>query len=439
MDVGTILRTWRADVAHRGQADTARALNVTAQALNQWEHGVRAPTRTQLRQIDDLYTARGALLDLCLAVGTAAAFEPRLSWSHNFTEEAGPVWAWLRPASTAGQVLAELSWGPVHTRVDEGCSADGLFVASPVSPANPPLHVRLDAPGWVDFGRGVPPTALGLPIIDAAQIVPDADGGAHDSRWLFDATAPLFARLQAIFRRLSGSRRSLRPYFSTLSPLTGDEQPDALSGSEDEPGLVVEPSELRRIREARNLSREDVAREASKLDRAHEVDAHIIRNLEHGRSPRVVGLLSRLDMIYRADGRLGVETVRAEPVRPGLWLARFPEYWIGPVWVNFASRRPTTEAIADVVITWFPWRTRLRVHHGTSVTFRRATFDAAAPEISVPPGWLVQVGVGLPRTAHDVNADWRPAGRRAVVVLLRDGLHKASHQTAGLKSLRRVD
>jgi len=94
---GWLLSAWRQNVVGRSATDVATDLGVARSALSNWESDRRQPDAPTVEQLDRLYGARGALVDLLAAAGTPVGLDPRRTWWHNYRPSGGPVWAWVRP------------------------------------------------------------------------------------------------------------------------------------------------------------------------------------------------------------------------------------------------------------------------------------------------------------------------------------------------------
>ncbi|XVV10834.1 hypothetical protein ACQP2X_39250 [Actinoplanes sp. CA-131856] len=135
-------------------------------------------------------------------------------------------------------------------------------------------------------------------------------------------------------------------------------------------------------------------------------------------------MLARLDTVYHADGRLGIDRVfdsrTRQPDRKHGFEVIFPRFWVGPIWLQVRGPDPTAETTIDLV--WGPWRRRQRVRSGTVITTRKATTDAPELAVKVPTDWGFAAGLGAVPTAVDINKGWFPVSAKAAVSLIRDGL-----------------
>lgn len=412
--LGAVLTTWRAHAGFDQQQVAARLQPASSVgALSTWERDRRRPSWERIAELDDIYGAGGALVDLAGALDSPVGLPSRRVWSHNFRSEPGPVWAWLRP-ETPGVLQAVLRWGAFGIDLRHECTRRGVLVCVPTSFTNPAGWVILREPGWVDFGRGRPPTELGIPIIEAldhASVtdLPHSVAGlvsralseryrsdaafATEVQQLFGARPDLVDR---VFNTTTGWRQILdvgpAPAAAARSGAAG--MPAGFSGSQ-----------YAALRAARHLSLRQAAEAATTLDPTAPVSDDHVRRLEAGSAPRVERLRSRLDMVYRADGRTCVETIATRRgATTGRWILDFPDYWVGPVWLQVDGPAGTT---SDAVLVWAGDYVPLRVHAGRVLTCRRAFHGAPPASLSLAPNWTVSAaGVGAREHAADVNWGW---------------------------------
>jgi len=413
-----LLRTWRSEVAGLTQAEAKEALYLASRgSLSGWETGAKPVPIDRLRDIDRCYGAGGALVDVAMALGTPSALPARRTWTHNFSGSGGPVWMWLRPPPGAGEVVAAARWAAFGYDCAEPCDDRGIFCTVRASMANPALWVELPEPGWVDFGEGVLPPQLGLRTVDVvavARVVGDGHSPAGlvappiVDRFLDD---PAFAA--AVLEFLSGSPDAVRDVFSAREGWGRIDDLTASGHGGAGPSGGARPfsgSQYRQLRAGRGLSQADAAELATELlpderdrrGRLRPVTVEHIRSIESDRSTRPRYLRSRLDSVYRADGRTCLEAVEAEPGGPPFVFA-FPRFWVGPVWFTFSS---DDHADAAVRIDAPPSYKRMRVADGVSMTCRRPTPDSAPFVITCPEGWHVTGGMGLLPGAVDINLGW---------------------------------
>jgi hypothetical protein len=413
-----LLQAWRSEVAGLTQAEAKEALYLASRgSLSGWETGARPVPIDRLRDIDECYGAGGTLVDLAMALGTPAALPARRTWTHNFSGSGGPVWMWLRPTPGAGKVVATARWAAFAYDCAELCDDRGIFGVAPASMPNPALWVELPEPGWVDFGEGVLPPQLGLRTIEAmsvARVVGDGHSPAGlvaphiVDRFLDDAG---FAADVLDF--FGGGPDVVREVFSA-SEGWGRIDDLTASAAAGAPGRAGQQfftgRQYRQLRAGRGLSQPDAAELATELlpderdrrGRLQKVTVEHIRSIEGDRSPRPRYLRSRLDSVYRADGRTFVEAVAAEPGGPPFVFA-FPRFWVGPVWFTFSCG---DDRDAAVRIDSPPSYKRMRIADGVSVTCRRPALDSPPFVITCPAGWHVTGGMGLLDQAADINLGW---------------------------------
>jgi len=413
MTVGVLLRAWRVDVARMTLAEAASRAGLAESTLSQWETGRRHARRViavdQLRALDTGYGAQGALADLVQACGTPSGLPARITWAHNRQGPSRPGWAWLRPRPGAGQVTARLLWGAFRRDISQACDDRGAFVTAPVSMPNPAVWVHLREPGWVDFGEGVVPEALGVPVLDALSGAELSEGGhspaglvapslvdrfESDPAWADEVLAFFGARsdlVERVFRtRDTGGR---------VSDLTGQRPGSAIRPPRSLPG-----SDYRRLREARGLSRADVATLATALLPDDPVSDDQVAVVEAGGHPQSSYLPARVDSVYRADGQTCIEAVPVRGTRSP-FVVDFPLFWIGPVWFTLRAP-PWREPVGDARVEWDRGFKRLRVRSGVTVCCRRPGPEPIPFRVVCPDGWTVTAGVGAHPDACDVNWGW---------------------------------
>lgn len=447
---GAVLRAWREHADVRS-GELAERMGKAPQTLSGWESGARAHRGLDPYEIAEALgtsvAETEAFVDLWRAAGSVTDGMPHTRWAHNFAAPGGPVWVWLRPSAGASRLRAALWWGePFQGSLDIEVSASGIVLTAPVSIPNPPLEVVFEGDGWADFGTGLIPEEVG-----------DGLGAlVRDGRSILGTSAPAYPpirdREQRALGSLFGSLRTVAEdlgiAWSVLVPHLGmarsDRAPHSLQGhtvgSESTSGprvfddrgvlrsqLLLSGAQARDLREARGFSRQHAATEASAHDREHPVSHSAVETLEaSGSTGKTHGLLSRLDTVYGADGRLGVERTfdsldAPRPARPADgYVVNFPRYWVGPVWLQAVSPVPGGRDVVDLV--WGPWRRKQRVDSGCVLTTRRATKTAEGLQVVVPAGWRLIAGVGASPSALDVGHGWWPVNLRAAARLLRENL-----------------
>jgi transcriptional regulator with XRE-family HTH domain len=416
-DVPSLLRAWRRDIAQLSQTRALRGLDtlghpIAASTLSQWESGTRrrgAQSIDHLQALDDCYAAGGALVGLARAVDTPRGLPPRATWSHNYSAEGGPVWAWIRPGIDEHEVAAQCVWGPIRMRLKRPSDHHGVVITSPGSTGNPALSITLARPGWVDFGQGTVPRSLGIPVINGALHVRLASSrGPIVTRFVDRAltrtsrTGDWLGRMKRFARGNGGlvddalnSSEIRHPVadFSCASSSLDQPPPNPLAGVQ-----------LRALREARHLSQKAVAFQASTLDPESPVSEAQIRSIERGAVPRPRRLASRLDTVLGADGHACFEDVPVSRQGSKVTIP-FPPYWIGPVSVTVFAPSAAND-VTDIYFRWDPWELRARVRSGVPLTFRRS--DQSAPDLrgSVPDNWDVYAHIGHHPGALDANSPW---------------------------------
>jgi transcriptional regulator with XRE-family HTH domain len=425
--VAPLLRAWRTEVVKMTLVDVERRTNETTKRRSKstiaaWESGRNEVDAEGLRQLDDCYEAKGALVDLARAIRTPHALPPRLEWAHNFPpadsgprRAGGPVWVWLRPGpGSDNRVKAALWWGVLGVKLDETCGPDGLLLSCPVSTEHPAAFVRMsNAAGWVDFGRGVIPDALGLPV---EPVLPKLHffGVRQAAVSTFSDALHSILGSSRIFERLSR-------FAGTRSDVIGKAvaqfaaEPEAMNLTETgkwhkglDLAVSFEAPEFRRLREARGLSQYDVALTVSALLPDSPVSDDQIRRFEQGRRVQVERLRSRLDMVLGADGRTCWEPVEPEELDDGQSRITFPEYWVGPVTLRVFKKTRFGEPVQRITIRWGPWETDVLLGSDTAMTLRRCTTEESPVHVIYPAGWGVGAGVGYDSSAFDINIGWHP-------------------------------
>jgi hypothetical protein len=308
---------------------------------------------------------------------------------------------------------------------------NGVILTSPVSVVNPPTVVDLSEPGWVDFGHGVPPSWLGARIVDGlAFVTSTTDEHNYTLGVLSDHLA---AAMQEHGLNAADIAELLRvPRHAVESVLGAGRRRPAImpirrndDGSE-EFGYFPPGGFLRAVRQARGLSLRDAVSAATGLPshNLEPVTLHAVRAAEADKFPRIQQLIPRLDMAYRCDGRLTYSVLQKRRARRHEVI--FPDYWVGPVWLEFS---PVRTVRSRVDLRWGEvWRP-LEVNGHTSVTFRQADPQGIPLEIACAEEWSVVAGLGVHRSAVDVNANWIPREEKyqeQVIQELLAGLMKVS-------------
>ena len=450
---GRMLRAWR-EHAGLSSSELAEAIPVRRAAVSMWESGMRARRAAasvdMVKLIGDKLHLRlpesAAMLDLWQSAESVMASPARTAWAHNYQPPSGPAWAWLRPQPGNELMVASFWWGePLQGSLETPTSSEGVVVQFPTTVSNPPLQIALRQPGWADFGRGiVPPDVagrIGMRLVDARQIIGDhvpvdPPLSASDHRVL----SPWFGRARAIADHFGLKWSLIAPHLGYAG--RKDRAPQALDGASlaatiwpgaarvDADGLIVSqllisPAQARQMRTARGLSRGAAAASASRLNPAGPVSNKAIEAIEaQGHLPEGRHVIARLDTIYNADGRLGIDRTFNSRWRArrsaGQCLIEFPAYWCGPVWLQATGPTPTELGILE--ITWGPWRRRQHIRSGGVVTTRKATTDAPPMRVRLPDGWDLAAGTGAVPSALDINRFWSPVSVKAAIGLLREGI-----------------
>lgn len=410
-DLAGLLRTWRTQVAAIPASRVAASLGVGRSTLANWESGLRTPGAGMLEALDAAYQAKGALVDLAWALASPQSLDPRVEWWHNYQPAGGPVWAWARPEH-AGPVRLELRWGPLAMRVERRLGPQGVIVRVAASVANPPVHARIEPPGWVDFGQGPIPSALPIPTINAlahVRLANPADDALAiissrlraaldgDGDWIDKLAGFLAKRRDLVTDGLSRTTPGPR-----LADLTGraPERPDTTAHAWSGP-------RYRALREARGLSRTDAATRARALDPATPVSDEQIALLEGGGRPRVADLPARLDVVYRADGHSVRQPIPVVTATDGTTTITVPPWWTGPIWLTPHTTPATARSQPGLItLRWPPWQHRLRLHPATTLTTRKSPGQDKPLHALLPTGWTLTAGLGVHPDAIDINHGW---------------------------------
>ena len=446
LDRATVLKSWRHS-AERSSARIAHELGISQSRLLNWESGrpialgQSGEFVTHLRRFGQLVGAPRALPDLWTAVCTAEALPARSLWQHNFRELGRAGWVWLRPRS-AGPLEADLWWGHAlqgTVRIDSG--RNGVLLHVPTSVPNPPLEVTFrNGLGWVDFGSDQVPAQ----VTDALDI---RAGYAHDHLHATAGGVQEPQELTTVLRRVRVLARRIGVPWDIVAPSIAeifrtDVAPHALDGadlvSSTYPGqarfdgkgrlvaqLLLDGASAQTLREKRGFSRSGAAEALGSLPGANptQLERHV-RQLEvSGRLPDLALFLARLDTLYRADGRLGIDAVHdieLDQTKAGCstWLVRFPSWWIGPVWLQPRSDGAPT---GRMHLRWDPWARTQQVRTGYVLTARKAPGRHGGDKplrVELPHDWTLQAGTGVVPRAHDINHGWHPSSLTAVGTVL---------------------
>lgn len=443
---GKLLRAWRTELGWT-QHDVAEVVHASVATVSSWETDTRRIPLGSLERLDAEFGAGGCLVDLVRAIGTPSGFwtydgdqnlvpQPRRYWGHVFPGPPGPVWAWVRPAH-GSWLSACCHMGAAGLRIEAETGPEGAFFDSWYSSPHWLHHVVLTNPGWVDFGRGVPPAWLGRPVKTTAclrdlEIVNPRDlqvGFFAEELRRRDRGDP--ATLRERLRELAGPQRwdALEAQLRTARPAP------ELAGSiwtQSDPRPPETPGQRRvlhrRLRRARGLSLADTAEAVTRLlpDGARPVTLGQVHNYESGRTSRVRYLPALLDTVYGAFGWSSCERVPVEPTGPGSVQALFPDFWTGPVSVTAI---PAARAALSGTITFIQraWKLDRDLPAGpTSFWFCRVA-DETPLRVQVPPGWIVQARIGQAIDAIDANRDWLPVDEAAADEIFTTVVHAWLH------------
>jgi transcriptional regulator with XRE-family HTH domain len=375
---GALVRAWR-NHARMSLTDVAARLHTVVPAMSNYEQARRDITFETMKALDEVFGAGGGLFDVSQGLGTPFALPARRHWAfhpqtarpvvaaHFGPDHAACGWLWLRPRSGRDRIGATLSWGSFGFEISAPCGDDGVFVEVP--PALVPLSVavELEAPGWVDQGRGPAPAHLGRPVLRLRH-----DARLRGRAEADDADADLLV-----------VGPSAKP---AASRFTG--------------------SDFGRLRRHRCYVLDDVAAWATALLPSAPVSVDAIRRFEHGAMPRRRFLRSRLDVVYEAGGWATDETVDVHGARERFEL-RFPEFWVGPVWFEVHAVT-STRCCADVRLRQGTRAQALRVAPGARLAAERRRRDAEPYLVTCPPGWTVRAGLGIRPEAVVVDLDPYP-------------------------------
>jgi transcriptional regulator with XRE-family HTH domain len=164
----------------------------------------------------------------------------------------------------------------------------------------------------------------------------------------------------------------------------------------------LERARFARLREARKLS---LAETATRLRTATgaSVGKDTLRRFESGKGePHDLLLPARLDHVLRANGHLAVMAVLSSE-RSGT--VTFPDFWDGPVWLEFerGDGDSTSRSVAD--LEWSGWRRTVEgdppllvICHGAPRSLR----------VTTAPGVRWVAGLGRRAGATPIDHGWVP-------------------------------
>jgi len=451
---GELLKMWREQVAvdpstgkglsPRSVEERCREINanqapthMTIRSWEAWETKKAVPPTFHegLGVLDAAYQADGALEGLALS--TPKTFAPRWVWAHNFNPRPDPtspglpqsptrtaatqgprtlpfvadrvarhnpfgerVWAWLRPGPGAGGVIdATVRWGVFEARVQRVTGDGGVFLTCRVSTPHPAAFITYNnSPGWVNFGSGRIPDALGVDTVAEVDVMSFAEASQSLIRLMRTAWGQLAKEggLERPTSRLQGLlMRNL------LAPGPADPRRDATSAtrvaSPDPWAGPFDGPAYKRLREAIGMTRSYVCQLAFISERQLEY-------FEAGNLTSVEYLASRLDRVYGADGFTCRERVReVQPTDTGSKVI-FPAHWVGPVVLTLRGPGGDAET-AEVDLRWGSWRSPLLVRNGLGVSCRCDTPGGDLLFVDHTSEWKLRVEMGYNPDAVDINGD----------------------------------
>ncbi|SFF35047.1 hypothetical protein SAMN05216574_11215 [Blastococcus tunisiensis] len=451
---GAILRAWR---VYRGLGldAVARHAKMSDAALSEWERGELNARRRRVfeplekvTRIDARLQADGALVDLWQAVGSSDALPPRSDWMHNYRIGGKPGWLWIR---SAWDCTVDLAWGPLRGRTAVSAGSGGVLIQLPITLDNPPLRASTTSPAWADFGAGIVPAEVSSRLGIVRVMAQDLHEPNQEARRRLPVPGGLFrdplGEVRSWARDLGVRWELIRPHIGVV--LATDNPEHALDSADvsvhgssgevrfDREGrlisqLTMRPEQLRALRMARGYSHDRAAQRVSEMDDGlPTLSRAALERVERlGALPRAENWLPRLDMAYRADGRVGIErtfdSIGAElrsRRRGTRWVTAmtFPDYWVGPIWLQARSPGGRSD-VGSIRLVWGPWRRRQRVGSGQVVTMRKARPGADPLFVDLPAGWRFAAGTGAVGTGMDINDDWQPRSALAGLALLLEAL-----------------
>lgn len=154
----------------------AEAIGSSRSELSRIERGEKTASRELAARLDEHFDLDGALATALLgrdpSVGGDTRRVDRQHWLHHFPAlYSGPVWILLSPNADGQDVRLRIDWGPWRYQRTLSIAAplalhcgkgdDGLSV---------PVRLRMEPPGDVRFGVGVPPTDAATADINAGWV-----------------------------------------------------------------------------------------------------------------------------------------------------------------------------------------------------------------------------------------------------------------------------
>lgn len=398
-----LIERWRTSVAQLKRKAAADRLGVSAATVSYWESGIRRIPHQRLREMDQVYNANGILIDLAHGIAVHSTMSGRKTWDYNPSPEADSVWAWI--VSESGRPTScRASQGYFCIPLTDVGAGTGTMLFFDAAVPNPAARVALDDPGWVTFGHGRPPPALGIPIINV-----------RDTTWeLVDQ--PLMRRTFNWLRSEPG-QRALVKWLLTVGVQAAvvwsvykgvevdpvNDHPEVRRGAPAERGRRVSVAVVKALRTELGLSQRALAEAVTALMPEAPVTSVHIERLEAGRASSQPLIAERIDAVLGLDGSFGLAPVRIRPHRRGRTVSvEFPDFWVGPVWVEFL---PQSQQIGTTyVLHWGPYSSRLSVQRGDIGYFRRSVRGQEPLRIQLPhTASSLRVGIGYHPDARDIN------------------------------------
>ncbi len=441
LSLSWLLKTWRTEVAKKPQTEIVKNLYFNPSTLSQWENGTRHKNKFNhdyLTELDKQYSANGALKDMAFALCTPFKCEPNSVWWHSFNSAGDNSWVWIRMPDSTKTMSVIIEWGPVFIKLPLSYNKKGYIVyATTVSTI--PIKITLDPAGWVDFGLGVIPSELGIPLLNGRKymhIIRPEDSIFKIFSNKADEDSYTRGKWKQILAKIVGSEQKY---------LVSEAYPDNLKQTEPvaaplpkTPTLYSKdqcwktPSQLRDLREARFLSQKAVADMLSDMATLHHnftisvTEDTISKTLEQ-RGGRPQGFdypFSMLDQIYGCDGAIAIERFEHIEIKDqSLISINVPGFWVGPIWLQFSSE---TRQQARANLTWGPWHRNIEISNGcVATTWQKFDSDRQLLQINVEflQGWTIDIGMGTFPEATDINVGWK-------VVSSVNAIRKVCHEMA---------
>jgi hypothetical protein len=306
--------------------------------------------------------------------------------------------------------------GVLDLRVEISGDRNGVFVVFPISRASLSVLVDIEEPGWVDFGRGLIPEELGVPILSdldqlqlsrndgastSGDILASLQASSGESKFLIDVVTRIF-RLDRIFKSSTSSNDKQGPTAYEVQ-LATKEPIDSR--------IWCQATKLRRLREGRGLSLRRAASLASSLEPPQFIGHAAIDRMERGENVKDSAVIaSRIDVVCRADGRISNLTLDSSE-DAGMFSVHFPSYWVGPVWIQMTA--PIDNLEAELHLLWGAWQLRTNVRGNEVLTFRKSEPGGMEYPLCInhSEGWTIAAGLGRREDARDLNLGWYPTSK----------------------------